>query len=60
MGRLTAFELSNFDKYIPKNLESIFKAKLFLKDIEEVKPKKKKRKIKYASSDRKIDEEDVE
>ena len=33
VGRLIAFELSNFDKYIPKNLEYIFKAKLFLKDI---------------------------
>ena len=60
MGRLIAFELSNFDNYIPENLESSFKAKLLLKDIEEVKPKKKKRKIKYASSDSNRDEEDVE
>ena len=60
MGRLTAFELSNFDNYRPKNLESSFKAKLLLKDTTEVKPKKKKRKIKYTSSDRNTDEEDVE
>ena len=31
-----------------------------MKDTEEVKPKKKKRKIKYASSDSNTDEEDVE
>ena len=61
MGRHTAFELSNFDNYRPENLESTFKAKLLLKDIKEVKPKKKKkRKIEYASSDKNIDEEDVE
>lgn len=59
MGRLITFELSNFDSYSPENLESTFKAKLLLKDIEEVKPKKKKRKIKYASSDKNIDEEDI-
>ena len=28
VGRLTAFELSNFDNYTPKNIESTFKAKL--------------------------------
>ena len=59
-GRLTTFELSNFDNYRPENLEYAFKAKLLLKDTEEVKPKKKKRKIKYASSDSNTDEEDVE
>ena len=37
VGRLTAFELSNFDNYRPENLESSFKAKLFFKDTEEVK-----------------------
>ena len=60
VGRLTAFELSNFDNYRTENLESTFKANLFLKDTEEVYPKKKKRKIKYASSDSNTDEEDVE
>ena len=60
VGRLTTFELSNFDNYKPKNLEFSLKAKLLLKDTEEMKPKKKKRKIKYASSDSCIDEEDVE
>jgi hypothetical protein len=33
IGRLTAFELSNFDNYKPDNVESAFKAKLSLKDI---------------------------
>ena len=37
VGRLTASELSNFDNYRPKNLESVFKAKLTLKDTQEVK-----------------------
>ena len=35
VGRFTAFELSNFDNYKPKNIESTFKAKLSLKDSEE-------------------------
>ena len=60
MGRLTTFELSNFDNYRPENLESTFKAKLLLKDTKEMKPKKKKRKIKYASSDSNTNEDDVE
>ena len=60
VGRLTTFELSNFDNYRPGNLEFSLKAKLLLKDTKEVKPKKKKRKIKYASNDRNIDKEDVE
>ena len=60
VGRLTAFELSNFDNYRPKNLESSFKAKILLKETEEVKPKKKKKNIKYASSDSNTYEEDVE
>ena len=59
VGRLTTFELSKFDNYRPKNVESTFKDKLLLKDTKEVKPKKK-RKIKYTSSDNNIDEEDVE
>ena len=60
VGRLTAFELSNFDNYRLENLESAFKDKLFLKDIEEVKSKKKNRKGKHISKDNSIDEEDVE
>ena len=55
VGRLTAFELSNFDNYKPKNVESSFKAKLSLKE-----PKEKKKKVKYVSSDSDIDEEDAE
>ena len=34
VGRLTVFELSNFDNYRPNNVESTFKAKLSLKDTE--------------------------
>ena len=60
MARLTKFELPRFDNYRPKNFESSFKVKLLLKDIEEVKPKKKKRKIKYASNYSNTNEEDVE
>ena len=37
VGRLTAFELSNFDNYKPENIESTFKEKLSLKDSEEIK-----------------------
>lgn len=34
VGRLTAFELDNFDNYVPgsKNIESTFEAKLSLKE----------------------------
>ena len=60
VGRLTTFELSNFDNYRPKNLESAFKAKFTLKDIEEVKSKKKNGKGKHVSIDNSTDEEDVE
>ena len=59
MGRLTAFELSNFDNYRLENLESTFKVKLTLKDTKEVKSKKKNRKGKHVSSDSSTDEEDV-
>lgn len=34
IGRLTAFELSNFDNYKPDKVESAFKAKLSLQDSE--------------------------
>ncbi|OYD06007.1 hypothetical protein [Paludifilum halophilum] len=37
VGRLTSFELSNFDNYKAENLESTFKAKLLLKDSDEKK-----------------------
>ena len=43
VGRLTAFELSNFDYYKVESVESTFKAKLSLKDSKETKKKKKKR-----------------
>ena len=60
VGRLTTFELSNFDNYRPKNIKSSFKEKLMIKDTEEVKPKKNKKMIKYASNDSNMDEEDIE
>ena len=60
VGRLTAFELSNFDNYKLESIESAFKAKLLLKDSKEIKQQKKKSKIKYASSDSNTDEEDIE
>ena len=41
IGRLTTFELSNFDNYKPENFESAFKAKMTIKENEEVKTKKK-------------------
>jgi hypothetical protein len=59
MGRLTTFELSNFDSYRPENVKSTFKAKLSLKDIEQVKSKKG-RKMKYVSNDSNTDKEYVE
>ena len=59
VGRLTAFELSNFNNYKPESLESNFKAKFLLKYSDE-KKQKKKRKIKHVSSDSDTNEEDVE
>jgi hypothetical protein len=56
VGRLTTFELSNFDNYKSENIESSFKAKLSLKEPNE----KKKKKLKYVSSDSDTDEEDVD
>ena len=56
VGRLTTFELSNFDNFKSDNVESSFKAKLSLKEPN----KKKKKKVKYVSSDSDIDEEDVQ
>ena len=60
VGRLTAFELLNFDNYKLENIESAFKAKLSLKESEETKQRKKKGKVKYVSSDSNTDEEDIE
>ena len=35
IGTLISFELSNYENYKPKSLESTFKAKLLLKDSDE-------------------------
>ena len=56
VGRLTTFELSNFDNFKSENVESTFKTKLSLKEPNE----KKKKKVKYVSSDSDRDEEDLE
>ena len=40
VGRLIAFELSNFDNYKLENVESLFNDKLSLKDSEETKKKR--------------------
>ena len=37
VGRITSFELSNYENYKPKSLESTFKATLLLKDSDEKK-----------------------
>ena len=58
VGRLTAFELSNFDNYKPKSLESTFMTKFLLKESNE-KKQRKKRRIKHVSSKNDIDEEDL-
>ena len=60
IGRLTTFELSNFDNYKPDNFESAFKAKMTIKDKEEVQTKKRNGKGKYVSSDSSTDEDDVD
>ena len=59
VGRLTTIELSNFDNYKPKSLESTFKAKFLLKDSDE-KKQRNKRRIKHVSSVSDIEEEDVD
>ena len=59
IGRLTAFELSNFDSYEPDKVESSFKAKLSLQDSEQGKSRKEGKK-KYVSIDSSTDEEDIE
>ena len=55
VGRLTTFELYNFDNYKLENIEYDFKAKISLKE-----PNMKKKRTKYVSSDSDIDEEDVD
>ena len=37
VGRIIVFELSNFDNDKPENIDSTFKAKLSLKESEEIK-----------------------
>ena len=59
IGRLTTFELSNFDNYKPDKFESTFKAKMIVKDIEEVQSKKNNGKGKHLSSDSNTNKEDV-
>lgn len=54
VGRITSFELSNFDNCKFENVEYAFKYKLSLKE-----PKEKKKKVKYISSDSDIDKEDA-
>ena len=60
IGRLTTFELSNFDNYKTENFESTFKARMTIKDNDEVQKKKKSGKGKYVSSDSSTDEDDVD
>ena len=60
IGRLATFELSNFDNYKPDNFESTFKAKMIVKDTEEVQTKKNNGKGKYVSSDSSTDKDDVD
>ena len=60
IGRLTAFELSNFDNYKPENYESAFKAKMIVNDNEEVQSKKKNGKVKHVSIESSNDEDDVD
>ena len=59
VGRLVAFELSNFDNYKTESLESTFKENFLLKDSNE-KKQSKKRRIKNVSSDSDTEEDDVE
>ena len=46
VGRVTAFELSNFDNYKPENIESAFKAKVSSKTLK----RKGRRRIKERQS----------
>ena len=60
MEDLLAFELSNFDNYKLENFKSTFKAKMTIKDNEEVQTRKKSGKGKYVSSDNNTNEDDVD
>ena len=60
IGRLTAFELSNFDNYKLNNFESSFKAKMIVKYIKKVQTKEKNGKGKHVSSDISTDEDDLD
>ena len=53
MGRLTTFELDNFENYVPasKNIESVFEAKLSLKE--------KGKKVKEIQSDSEEESEEI-
>lgn len=55
IGRLTTFELSNFENFNPAKVESIFSAKLKIDD-----EKDRKKKITHDYSDCETDDEDVE
>ena len=55
VGRLTSFELSNYDNFKPENVETSFKSKMSLKE-----PNEKKKKTKYVSSDSDTNEKDVD
>ena len=55
VGRLTTFELSNFDNFKFDKVKFFFKAKLSLKE-----PNEKKKNVKYVSNDSDTYEEDVE
>ena len=56
VGRLTAFELSDFDNFKYENVESSFNAKMTLKESKD----KKKKKVKHAASDSDTDDEELE
>ena len=60
IGKLTAFELSNFDNYKLEKFESTYKAKMTINDNEEVKKKRKSGKEKYVSNDNTTDEDHVD
>ena len=59
IGRLTAFELSNFDNYKLDNFDSTFKAKMTIKDTKKMQTKKNG-KGKHVSSDSSTNEDDVD
>ena len=58
IGRLTTFELSNFDNFTPRSVDTTFSAKLTLDDSKD--KKKKKKKVKYVDSDSESNDEDIE